>query len=226
MVNDVVAISANSGWDRQQFVRWEIGPSVTIANDMSLTSTSLEFLMPAEDVIATAIYEYTRVLRYAIVVLNDGNGTAGASETWAPMGSVITLTAEANEGYRFKEWRVYKGHITLSDNKDNPAQFRMRNYGVEVMAIFEPESKVGNEIPQTKAMKAYVQNGTLHVSGLAEGSTVHVYPVSGSLLCNGVPRYSHEGTSSPFGGVEASVLLPGRGVYIVTDGKEVLKVMN
>jgi hypothetical protein len=223
--NDIVTIKANY-MSSQQFVRWEISPSVTIATGMNLTSAQLNFLMPAQDVIAKAIYEYIPVINHAIVVLNDGNGTASASKVSAPRSSVITLTAVPNHGYRFKEWIVYKGFIILSNPTDNPAQFRMRDYGVEVMAVFEPDIQSSNEKMQTKTLKAFVQNGTLYVSGIANGSALQVYNVTGSLLYKSIPGSSHEGISSPFEGIEVSLLLPGRGVFIITDGKEVLKVTN
>ena len=42
---------------------------------------------------------------HAITVTTE-NGTATASAETAIAGTEITLTAEANEGFRFKEWQV------------------------------------------------------------------------------------------------------------------------
>jgi len=220
---ETVRITAKPELGRQQFVRWEITPSVTFINGSNSSSPTVQFIMPDYDVKITAIYEYIPSIKYGIAVLNNGNGTAVASESSASMGKVITLTAEAHEGYRFAKWIVNKGHIILSSETDNPAQFRMRDYGVEVKAIFEEitddtEERSGdatgiNEPPQAKALKAYTQNGVLYVSGATQGATIKVYTISGTLI------YQSDQTLTGF-------TLPGRGVFIVTDGKDTIKVSN
>ena len=72
---------------------------------------------------------------HTITVTNDGNGTASASSTSATAGTEITLTAMPNEGYRFKEWQVISGGVTIKDDK-----FLMPNGNVEVKAIFEEDA--------------------------------------------------------------------------------------
>ena len=64
-------------------------------------------------------------------------------------------------------------------------------------------------------LKAWVQHGTVYISGVAEGRTVRVYNVAGSLVYQGIATAG-----------EASVVLTGRGVYIVTDGEKELKIVN
>ena len=56
----------------------------------------------------------------------DGNGTASASHAKAVVGTEIRLTATPNEGYRFKEWQVISGGVTIKDDK-----FLMPNDNVE-----------------------------------------------------------------------------------------------
>ena len=70
---------------------------------------------------------------HAITVTTE-NGTATASAETAIAGTEITLTAEANEGFRFKDWQVIKGGIEITDNK-----FVMPDEDVEVKAIFEED---------------------------------------------------------------------------------------
>jgi uncharacterized repeat protein (TIGR02543 family) len=75
---------------------------------------------------------------YTVTVSSDENGKASASVTSAVEGELITLTATANSDYRFVEWQVIEGGITLSSTTDNPATFIMTDKSVEVKAIFAP----------------------------------------------------------------------------------------
>ena len=72
---------------------------------------------------------------YEVTVLTDGNGTAYPSHSQAPEGTEITLTAAANEGFRFKEWQVVSGGAAVIGNK-----FIMPAGNVTVKAIFEKDS--------------------------------------------------------------------------------------
>ena len=71
-------------------------------------------------------------VEYTVTVTTEGNGTASASSTSATAGTEITLTATPNEGYRFKEWQVMRGNVTIKDDK-----FTMPDSDVEIKAIFE-----------------------------------------------------------------------------------------
>lgn len=70
---------------------------------------------------------------YSITMLDNGYGTGTASATSAVPGTDITLTAKPNTGYRFKEWQIVNGGITIANNK-----FTMPSANVTVKAIFEP----------------------------------------------------------------------------------------
>ena len=69
---------------------------------------------------------------YTVTVENDGNGTASASPNPAAANTEITLTATPKANYRFKEWQVVSGGVTISGNK-----FTMPANNVTVKAIFE-----------------------------------------------------------------------------------------
>jgi hypothetical protein len=117
--------SPNTGY---QFKEWQvINGSVTIAND--------KFIMPAQAVTVKAIFEPLPIDYYSIKVQNDGHGTAYASLSSAAMGTEITLTAVPASGYKFKEWQVLGGSITITSDK-----FIMQTQNVTVEAIFEPIS--------------------------------------------------------------------------------------
>lgn len=68
----------------------------------------------------------------AITVMNDGNGSASGNLISAAEGTVITLTASPKNGYRFKEWKILEGIVTIENN-----QFYMPDSKVTIKAIFE-----------------------------------------------------------------------------------------
>ena len=72
---------------------------------------------------------------HTITVTTEGGGTASASSAKAVVGTEIRLTAKPDEGYRFKEWEVISGNVTIKDDK-----FLMPDSNVEVKAIFEEDA--------------------------------------------------------------------------------------
>ena len=69
---------------------------------------------------------------HTITVTTEGGGTASASSAKAVVGTEIRLTAKPDEGYRFKEWEVMSGNVTIKDDK-----FTMPSANVEVKAVFD-----------------------------------------------------------------------------------------
>ena len=69
---------------------------------------------------------------YSVTVTSGGNGTAGADAETSASGKTVTLTATPDEGYRFKEWQVLSGDVTVEND-----QFEMPTEDVEIKAIFE-----------------------------------------------------------------------------------------
>ena len=76
---------------------------------------------------------------HSVTVQNDGNGTASATPAYAKQGAEITLTATPKEGYKFKEWQVISGSVTITNNK-----FTMPDGEVTVRAVFESTSGGNN----------------------------------------------------------------------------------
>ena len=72
---------------------------------------------------------------HTITVTTEGGGTASASSAKAVVGTEIRLTAKPDEGYRFKEWEVMSGNVTIKDDK-----FTMPSANVEVKAVFEKDA--------------------------------------------------------------------------------------
>ena len=112
----------------QEFKAWEIsgteykvGDSYTVLGD-----TEIKALWENSVITPTT---------YTVTVSNDGKGTGTATPSTAAAGTMISLTATPNEGYRFKEWQVISGGVAIKDDK-----FLMPNDNVEVKAIFEEDA--------------------------------------------------------------------------------------
>ena len=124
-----------------------------------------KFTMPSANVEVKAIFEKDAPpapTEFTITVRTDGNGTASASHAKAVAGTEITLTATPNEGYRFKEWQVISGGVTIKDDK-----FLMPNDNVEVKAIFEedaPPVPTDPAKPNISVTGTYTYNGSVHTA--------------------------------------------------------------
>lgn len=140
-----VTITANPASSNQRFKGWTVNSGgVTFANPQAQSTT---FTMPANAVEVTATYEALPADTYSITVQNDGNGTASANVNSAQQGAAMTLTATANSGYRFKEWQVVSGGVSIANNS-----FTMSVANVTVKAIFE-------RIPTTAHTITFNANG-------------------------------------------------------------------
>ena len=78
------------------------------------------------------LYAQWEPIIYRVVITNDGNGTGSANLDSGASGTLVTLSFSANAGYRFKEWQVASGGITIADNL-----FRIEKEDVEIKACFE-----------------------------------------------------------------------------------------
>ncbi len=129
----IVTIIANAAPGGQRFKEWVVSPAVSFEGDTKKTDATASISMPAQAVTATATYEALPAFHYAITVQSDGNGAASANINSAAQNTEITLTATPNSNYRFKEWQVVSGGVTITANK-----FTMPSGNVTVKAIFEP----------------------------------------------------------------------------------------
>ncbi len=118
-----------------------------------------------------------------------------------PAGSnrelTITPRTDLTEG-------TYTAMLTVSGENIAPVTMEIR-HTVTFSGI--------ENVPQTKALKVWLQNGQLHVSGLTINQPWSVYNVSGVLVHQRIAESD-----------EANVPLPVRGIYIVTSGSNRVKV--
>ena len=124
-----INITANAAPSGKVFDRWTSSDGVSFA---SATSSSTSFVMPEKPVTVTATYVELPPNTYAINVTTTGSGTANASPSSAAAGATITLTATPGNGYRFVEWQVTGGSVTITDNT-----FTMPASNVTIAAVFE-----------------------------------------------------------------------------------------
>jgi len=111
--------------------------SVTDDADNPITVINNKFTMPASDVLVTATFN--AIVYYDIVVDDStANGSISASLDTAEEGTVVTLTATPDSGYKLDSW-------TVTDNADNPVtvtdnKFTMPASDVLVTATFVVDS--------------------------------------------------------------------------------------
>ncbi len=98
--------------------------------------------------------------QYAVTVSTDGSGTAEATPAAGIPGTVVTLRAEPDMGFRFKEWRVLEGGVTVGE--DNT--FTLGSVDVSVQAVFEP-IPCGLAVSTTTG-GSYTANGEPYEGGL------------------------------------------------------------
>ena len=80
-------------------------------------------------------------------------------------------------------------------------------------------SPVSNDVIVGNPLTAYTLNGILYVSGLKAGEKWSVYNILGTLIYTGI-------FPSNGGAGVVEIPLPNSGIYIITNGKNTLKIMN
>ena len=124
-----------------------------------------------------------------------------ASEMPSMGGVKVTLTAEPIEGFEFVEW--------TDGNTDNPRILTLTE-NVEVYARFQMAqggNPVDLETSKISSANIYTTNGTLHIEGATEN--YHILDAAGRLIYSG----------------NASTLQLPRGIYLITMGGEVEKIV-
>ena len=138
----------------KQFKAWEIGGTEYPVN-APVTVTA--------DITVKALWKDAppAPAEYTVTVTTEGNGTASASPAKAVAGEEITLTATPDGGYRFKEWEVMSGNVTIKDDK-----FTMPSANVEVKAVFEKDAPAPTDPakPSISVTGTYTYNGSEHTA--------------------------------------------------------------
>jgi len=133
----------------------------------------------------------------------------------ATEGQTVVLTIIPDGGYECETILVYLyGTTTLIPLTGTglTRTFVMPAGHITVSASFKDVRLAIDAISQANGLKAYVENGELVISGVSAGTTWRVYNILGTLI------YQSDKTLTGF-------RLPGRGIYMVTDGKTVVKII-
>ncbi|MBQ6597318.1 MAG: leucine-rich repeat domain-containing protein, partial [Lentisphaeria bacterium] len=102
-------------------------------NAGGVTVTNNRFAIGSAHVAVTAVF--SRIC--SVTVTSDGYGTASADTASGIYGTEVTLTACPNPGYRFRQWKVLSGGVSVEGNR-----FTIRDEDVAIRAIFEPEPEI------------------------------------------------------------------------------------
>lgn len=157
------------------------------------------------------------LIQRLISIAPTTNGRVTSDRMYSRTGEIISLTITPSPGYILDEIIVYSTDnwaITFPVvGEENVRTFRMPPNTVTVKATFTQST--GVETQRIASLQAWTQNGVLYINGVKAGDTWHVYTLPGTLIYQGVANDE-----------TAKISLPARGVYIVTDGKNVLKIIN
>lgn len=129
---ETVVVTASEPEEGMEFDRWTV-QSGTLDISSQEKNKTMTFKMPNCDLSLKANYkEIGSEDQYYITVQSDGNGSAWADAIKAKEGTVVNLTTEPNEGYKFKEWQVISGDVSIVNNK-----FTVGKSDVKIKAFFE-----------------------------------------------------------------------------------------
>jgi len=192
-----------------------------------LTEGIYPVVLRATNSIGSFTFTFTLTVKgkvyYLDIPLSYPGGTVTASSgmdnPWlAAEGQTVTLTITPDAGYELVSINVYNYGTTTAvalSGTGLTRTFTMPANHITVVAVFRLIKTSVEDVVNNNGMNAFVENGVLYVSGLTIGKAWNVYNVLGTLIYQGIAA-----------DVEAEVALPGRGVYIVTDGERVIKVTN
>ncbi|MCL2763842.1 MAG: choice-of-anchor D domain-containing protein [Treponema sp.] len=76
------------------------------------------------------------ILHNRIIMQTDGNGTAEASPDYTGRGGTVTISANPNRGFKFSEWQVVSGDVTLASSAESTVTFTMPPHSVTIKAFF------------------------------------------------------------------------------------------
>lgn len=170
-INDSITITAtpNKGF---HFTQWSDGNT---ENPRTIVIT--------QDTTFTA--EFTQNPTYNVTLYAE-NGTISGAGTYSE-GDTITITATANEGYKFKEWS--------DGNTENP-RIIVVTEDIELTAIFEKIDTPVENIFNSQIC-FYTTDGTLHIEGIE--SDYQIYTTTGQCI---------------YSGKQTTLTLP-RGIYLI-----------
>lgn len=107
------------------------------------STASTQFTMPDN---ATTVTAKTSLVSNTLTVTNSGNGTSTGGGTYNA-NATVNLTASAQDGYKFKEWRVTNGGGTVASVTNTETTYIMPTNPASIIAVFEAEPVVSTPEP-------------------------------------------------------------------------------
>jgi len=217
-------ITSNTSWTVSSNQTWASVSSTSGSNNGSVNVTTTANTGTSQRT-ATITISGTGVTAQTVTVTQDGttptptlypltvvNGTGGGSYEAGDI--VIIMAHPASQGEEFDKWIITSGGGSFANANSATTDFTMPSSAVTVTATYK--DAVANEsIEASSMLKAWTQNGVLHVSGLMPGESWGVYSLTGVCVYTGIAT-----------GGEATLALPGRGVYVLKTGGYARKVVN
>ncbi|MCL2027708.1 MAG: hypothetical protein FWG79_04375, partial [Bacteroidales bacterium] len=207
---ETISITANTPEVGKKFVDWTF--NVDTDNNFFVDGydeqwIELSFIMPNENVTATANFDDLGADDFTISVTSSVNGAvtirnnAGLPITWAKEDDVITLVAVADDGYRFDSWTIdpevefeADGESTLYTLNSNPLNFVMPNANVEITATFVKTYNVTfNVVGGNGSLTAAVGDNDISSGAVDAGSDI-VFTATPSQAWYLVSQWSLNGT--------------------------------
>jgi hypothetical protein len=218
-----------------------IPAGVALVETWRAASLQYTFAMPANDVSVRATFAKTAaqtawekaiaLIEGATFTLTQASSTSASGEQtesqarYALAEQINALIASTGFVISPYDIVIFLFNPAVAGSADNPAgtpglfEFRVTPSGVSPSAYSSgviTASPVSNEwFGSASALKAWTANGTLYVSGLQAGEMWQIYNLSGALIYTEIAVETRRATS-----------LPERGIYIVRQGDNAIKVIN
>ena len=202
----IVPVTADAPAAGKEFDRWTTSAGGSFSN---INQPSATFTMPANAVTVTATYRDLppTPIYYTVAFNADGGAPAPASQTVAAGNKAAEPTPPTKNGHLFAGW--YDGAYHWNFAAD------VVNSNLTLTARWDIDT--GNDAIGQPTLKAWTVGGALYATGLTAGAPLSVYSLTGIQIYSGVALDAE---------TQRIASLPARGVYIVTDGKTVVKVVN
>ena len=182
---------------------WEVTLEPTITSEGSRTRTC------RHDASHTETEAIPKIPSWMVAVVN-GTGDANYAE-----GTTVTIVANAPPtNRRFARWNITPSVTFTSGTSatSSSATFTMPAQAVTATAVFEAITSV-ETLSETNPLRAWIRNGSLHITGLTAGKTLSVYTATGALVYQNIVSTT-----------ETDISLAVQGVYIVRQGEHTVKV--
>ena len=196
--DETIAIGGSAGAAATVNVSFTI---IKATPTLSLVATPADSPSPAGNITLTAQLSDAAPIGGQTVTFTV-NGVAYTKKT-NPSGEATFVVANPAPG-------SYNFGASYAGDANNEAATATNITGYTVIVITGMDN-----IAQSTGLKAWVENGTLHVGGLTAGKPWSVYNVAGILIYRGIATCD-----------EATQLLTSRGVYIVQSETGTVKVVN